>query len=104
MQKRRQRKRLRFVDSVVATVTRALSSKDRPLSKSIDRWHGEMPREDEMLARDKYTIFDRKERKYRKGIHSTSLCSFTSRHPQADLILELPKWTRVSQRLNPPGF
>jgi hypothetical protein len=22
----------------------------------------------------------------------------------ADLSLELPKWTRVSQRLNPPGF
>lgn len=30
-----------------------------------------MPREEEMLPRDKYTIFDRKEKKYRKGIHST---------------------------------
>lgn len=30
-----------------------------------------MPREEEMLPKDKYTIFDRKERKYRKGIHST---------------------------------
>ena len=29
-----------------------------------------MPREEEMLPKDKYTIFDRKERKYRKGIHS----------------------------------
>lgn len=29
-----------------------------------------MPREEEMLPKDKYTIFDKKERKYRKGIHS----------------------------------
>jgi hypothetical protein len=26
-----------------------------------------------MLPKDKYTIFDRKEKKYRKGIHSESL-------------------------------
>ncbi|KAF2232189.1 hypothetical protein EV356DRAFT_470534 [Viridothelium virens] len=55
-------------------------------TKLIERWKKEMPTEAEMLPRDKYTIFDRKERKYRKGIH------------------KLPKWTRVSQRLNPPGF
>lgn len=30
-----------------------------------------MPTEQEMLPKDKYTIFDRKEKKYRKGIHST---------------------------------
>lgn len=29
-----------------------------------------MPREEEMVPKDKYTLFDRKERKYRKGIHS----------------------------------
>ena len=52
----------------------------------IERWKAEMPTEQEMLPKDKYTIFDRKEKKYRKGIH------------------KLPKWTRVSQRLNPPGF
>ena len=52
----------------------------------IERWKAEMPTEQEMLPRDKYTIFDKKEKKYRKGIH------------------KLPKWTRVSQRLNPPGF
>ena len=32
-----------------------------------------MPREEEMLPKDKYTIFDRKEKKYRKGIHSEFL-------------------------------
>lgn len=39
-------------------------------AKAIDRWYSEMPREEEMLPKDKYTIFDRKEKKYRKGIHS----------------------------------
>ena len=54
--------------------------------KLIEKWKAEMPTEQEMLPRDKYTIFDRKAKNYRKGIH------------------KLPKWTRVSQRLNPPGF
>jgi hypothetical protein len=31
----------------------------------------EMPTEAEMLAKDKYTVFDRKVKRYRKGIHST---------------------------------
>jgi len=52
----------------------------------VERWKKEMPTEAEMLPKDKYTIFDRKEKRYRKGIH------------------KLPKWTRVSQRLNPPGY
>ena len=30
-----------------------------------------MPTEAQMKARDKYTMFDRKEKKYRKGVHST---------------------------------
>ena len=54
--------------------------------KLIERWKTEMPTEQEMLPRDKYTMFDRKARGYRKGVH------------------KLPKWTRISQRLNPPGF
>lgn len=36
----------------------------------LERWKAEMPSEAEMLPRDKYTIFDRKARGYRKGIHS----------------------------------
>jgi len=37
-----------------------------------------MPTEQEMLPKDKYTIFDRKEKRYRKGIHSTlNLCRCT---------------------------
>ncbi|CAF9926873.1 MAG: hypothetical protein GOMPHAMPRED_004250 [Gomphillus americanus] len=85
MQKARQRKRLRAVDHVVAVVDKALATKGIT-TKSLERWKTEMPTEQEMLPKDKYTIFDRKEKTYRKGIH------------------KLPKWTRVSQRLNPPGF
>lgn len=97
MQKRRQRKRLRAVDNVVDVVNNALIKNGhiRPLAsgetfkiaankeivkdegeeqfttiKQVERWRAEMPREEEMLARDKYTIFDRKVKRYRKGIHS----------------------------------
>jgi len=86
MQKARQRKRLRAVDKVVDVVNMALQKNGGGATKAVERWYQEMPREEEMLPKDKYTIFDRKEKKYRKGIH------------------KLPKWTRVSQRLNPPGF
>ncbi|EXJ93238.1 hypothetical protein A1O3_01795 [Capronia epimyces CBS 606.96] len=86
MQKARQRKRLRLVDKVVDTVSTALQNNGGMTAKAVERWYQEMPREEEMLPKDKYTIFDRKEKKYRKGIH------------------KLPKWTRLSQRVNPPGF
>lgn len=69
-QKRRQRLRLRAVDSVVATLDSALAKKGET-TKSVERWKAEMPKEEEMRAKDKYTIFDRKEKRYRKGIHST---------------------------------
>lgn len=54
--------------------------------KLLERWKAEMPTEQEMLPKDKYTVFNRYAKKYRKGVH------------------KIPKWTRVSQRLNPPGF
>ncbi|KAF8860404.1 mitochondrial ribosomal protein-like protein subunit L31 [Acephala macrosclerotiorum] len=84
-QKARQRKRLRAVDTVVAVVDKALARKSIT-TKAVERWKEEMPIEQEMVPKDKYTLFDRKEKKYRKGIH------------------KLPKWTRVSQRINPPGY
>ncbi|CAI0649669.1 54S ribosomal protein L31 [Colletotrichum fructicola] len=84
-QKRRHRLRLRAVDDVVSTVDAALAKQGETVA-AVERWKAEMPTEAEMLPRDKYTMFDRKEKRYRKGIH------------------KLPKWTRVSQRLNPPGY
>lgn len=68
-QKRRHRQRLRAVDSVIATVDAALAKKGQTL-EALERWKAEMPTEEEMLPRDKYTMFDRKAKKYRKGIHS----------------------------------
>ena len=39
-----------------------------------------MPTEAEMLPKDKYTIFDRKEKRYRKGIHSKLLYYTSAKH------------------------
>jgi Mitochondrial ribosomal protein L31 len=60
---------------VVDTVSAALKNNyptgsPGATTKAVERWYKEMPREEEMLPKDKYTIFDRKEKKYRKGIHS----------------------------------
>lgn len=71
-QKARQRERLRAVDTVISTVDKALA-KEGLSTKKLDRWKEEMPTEPEMLAKDKYTFFDRYEKKYRKGVHSTLL-------------------------------
>lgn len=68
-QKQRQRRRLRAVDTVVSVLDQALAKKGIT-TKAVERWKDEMPIEQEMLPKDKYTIFDRKEKKYRKGIHS----------------------------------
>ena len=69
-QKRRQRKRLRLVDNVIATVDNALKKQNMESTTKLERWKEEMPTEAEMRPKDKYTIFDRKEKRYRKGIHS----------------------------------
>lgn len=76
--------------------------------KKVEQWKEEMPTEAEMLPKDKYTVFDRKEKRYRKGIHS-ELFTSGGLGDQGTLdrltsLAEVPKWTRVSQRLNPPGF
>ncbi|KAF2139108.1 uncharacterized protein K452DRAFT_290204 [Aplosporella prunicola CBS 121167] len=84
-QKLRQRSRLQRIDNVVATLDKALA-KEGVTTHKLDHWKAEMPTESEMVPRDKYTVYDRYEKKYRKGIH------------------KVPKWTRVSQRVNPPGF
>ncbi|TVY88123.1 54S ribosomal protein L31, mitochondrial [Lachnellula willkommii] len=68
-QKARQRKRLRAVDSLVATLDKALTKKSIT-TRAVERWKEEMPIEQEMVPKDKYTIFDRKEKKYRKSIRS----------------------------------
>ncbi|KAI1429284.1 mitochondrial ribosomal protein L31-domain-containing protein [Xylaria sp. FL1777] len=89
-QKARQRRRLRAVDAVVATVDQALAKKGETL-KALDVWKETMPTEAEMLPKDKYTMFDRKEKRYRKGIHSRFLpfgeIGFTLDRGDADLAI-----------------
>lgn len=68
-QKRRHRERLRHVDGVVATLDKALAGVGMKLP-AVERWKTEMPTEEMMMPKDKYTMFDRKVKKYRKGIHS----------------------------------
>ena len=57
---------------MVDTLDRALKKQGETL-KSLDVWKATMPTEAEMLPKDKYTMFDRKEKRYRKGIHSEFL-------------------------------
>ncbi|CCK68278.1 mitochondrial 54S ribosomal protein mL60 KNAG_0A06160 [Huiozyma naganishii CBS 8797] len=102
-QKRRQRSRLRSVDSVIEQVTLglhvarceekgigyeeavAMPEKFQPRSKLLRLLNkpAYFPKESEMEPKNKYTVFDKKVRGYRKGIH------------------KVPKWTKVSaQRTN----
>lgn len=46
----------------------------------------ELPTEQEMPARDKYTVFSRYGKNYRKGIHKA------------------PHFTKITSRVNPKGF
>lgn len=57
------------MDNVVSVVSNALERQGLT-TKNLERWKDEMPTEEEMVPKDKYTIFDKKEKKYRKGIHS----------------------------------
>ncbi|PCH38336.1 mitochondrial ribosomal protein L31 [Wolfiporia cocos MD-104 SS10] len=74
------RKRLKNVDAVIEAV-RASGVECGALTKALA-----LPKEHEMSPRDKYTVFTRHARGYRKGIH------------------KVPKWTRLTLRTNPTGF
>lgn len=67
---------------MVNVVEAALAKKGETV-KSLERWKTEMPTEAEMLPKDKYTMFDRKAKRYRKGIHSTSIAFSLPFHYEA---------------------
>ena len=60
--------------------------KPRTMSLRLFNKSSFFPKENQMSSKDKYTVFDRKEKGYRKGIH------------------KVPKWTKVSMRNNPKFF
>lgn len=68
------------MDDVIETV-RSSGIQCNALTKAL-----ELPKESDMHAKDKYTVFSRTARGYRKGVH------------------KVPKFTRVTHRVNPPGF
>ncbi|KAI5479297.1 ribosomal protein L31, mitochondrial [Pseudohyphozyma bogoriensis] len=78
--KLRARLRLKNVDDVIATVESS-GVEVAALTRAL-----ELPTEAEMRAKDKYTIFSRTDRNYRKGMH------------------KVPKWTKLTSRENPAGF
>jgi hypothetical protein len=65
----RHRSRMRNVDAVVDTVSGALARLGLK-TKAVERWRVEMPTEAQMRPKDKYTMFSRYAKTYRKGIHS----------------------------------
>ncbi|KIO22619.1 hypothetical protein M407DRAFT_27877 [Tulasnella calospora MUT 4182] len=78
--KARQRQRLRDVDEVIEAVRQSGVQCDA-LTRALA-----LPKEDEMPAKDKYTVFNRRSKGYRKGIH------------------KVHKRTRLTLRENPLGF
>ncbi|KAH8824987.1 60s ribosomal protein l31 [Flagelloscypha sp. PMI_526] len=74
------RSRLKNVDAVIDAV-RASGIQCHSLDKALL-----LPKEHEMHPRDKYTVYNKSSKGYRKGIH------------------KVPKFTRITHRVNPRGF
>ncbi|KAI9481445.1 MAG: mitochondrial ribosomal protein L31-domain-containing protein [Benjaminiella poitrasii] len=74
------RKRLKEVDNVIAAIADS-GVQCKALDKALA-----LPKESEMLARDKYTVFNRSAKGYRKSVH------------------KVPKFTKTTNRISPPGF
>ena len=105
-QKRRQRTRLRDVDNVIKQLTlglhvmrseaKGLTYEESLAAKKMYKPRSEamrlinkpsvFPKENQMSSKDKYTVFNKKESGYRKGLH------------------KVPKWTKISLRRNPKFF
>ncbi len=79
LQKARQRKRLKHVDGVISVLDVALSEQGMTL-KALERAKQEIIPEPQMKAHDKYWVFSRTSKGYRKGAH------------------KVPKWTRIDPR------
>ncbi|KAN0066191.1 hypothetical protein ACQY0O_000285 [Thecaphora frezii] len=78
--KMRVRQRLKNVDEVIATVQQS-GVQCNALTRALA-----LPKESEMLPKDKYTTFSKHDRGFRKSVH------------------KVPKWTRKTLRENPVGY
>lgn len=84
-QKRRQRSRMQMVDSNIEALYQGLVGNNMKSKKVFDLMEN-FPKEKDMLPKDKYTVFNKHARGYRKGVHF------------------VPKWTKLSMRNNPENF
>ncbi|GMF98294.1 hypothetical protein B5S30_g4056 [[Candida] boidinii] len=84
-QKSRHRKRMQLVDSNIANLYEGLKNNNLEC-KRIENLVNHFPKESEMLPKDKYTVFNKHARGYRKGVHF------------------VPHWTKLSLRKNPENF
>ncbi|CAJ0630903.1 6464_t:CDS:2 [Entrophospora sp. SA101] len=74
------RKRLKAVDRVISVLV-----KSGVECKALEELK-KLPKESKMKPRDKYTVFSRTSKHYRKSFH------------------KVPKFTKVTMRTSPPGF
>lgn len=84
-QKRRQRHRMQNVDANIAALYEGLNANNMSAKKITDL-NFNFPKEADMASKDKYTVFNKHARGYRKGVHF------------------VPKWTKLSLRENPENF
>ncbi|GMG40266.1 unnamed protein product [Ambrosiozyma monospora] len=84
-QKYRQRKRMQQVDSNIQALYDGLTA-NKMKAERITNLMENFPKESEMLPKDKYTVFDKHSRGYRKAAHF------------------VPKWTKLSFRDGPKNF
>lgn len=73
------------VDSNIENLYEGLEKKNLQC-KIINQLMFEFPKESEMLPKDKYYVFNKQAKNYRKGVHLN------------------PKWTKRSFRNNPEHF
>lgn len=87
-QKNRLRNRMKLVDRNIEVLYKSLKPENEVSTgyKKIDALKFTILPESEMSTRDKYTTFDKKAKGYRKSLHL------------------VPKWTKLSFRLNPKYF
>lgn len=84
--KARHRLRLRQVDKNIDVVAQGLKVTGYQPVHKLAQLEIEVPKESEMPAKDKYWVFSRTSRGYRKGAHRQ------------------PKWTKITNRVPPTGF
>lgn len=84
-QKSRLRVRMRTVDAVLENLQKGLQAVNQTCA-TVQTMIARTPRESEMTPRDKYWVFNKKSKGYRKSVHRQL------------------KWTRITNRVPPENF